>query len=411
MNIYDNNKMFNKVFNKMFNKTTVVGLSSLGGLSIGTYIMYIIYDEISHKYFEKDRQKLIVVGSGFAARNFVNRINTKKYDVTVVSRNKLEKDRSIICPFQPEFIDSMINPSLGYNKWKPSKRVNVCTSTCTSINPEFNTIECINNNGTLINLSYDKIIFAIGSSVNTFGIQGVSECLTFKDEDDVNQLKQMFEKGILNVDSKIAILGAGLVGVELASEIATKCKNVTIIEAFNKILPMLDQNESNSVQEYLLKQGIKIKLEHKVTKIIKEINCSIVSTQNNTSNSNNNIWSDYSYDVIIWTCGIKPNQIKIISSSELEKFSNFDTYNKYNSKQTIYTIGDCTKLNPKSAQNAKQHGIYLANFLNNDLKEGEYVFKNNGIVIRLHDKVFIKSHYITGFFPYYVKQILNYFNK
>ena len=67
------------------------------------------------------------------------------------------------------------------------------------------------------------------------------------------------------VGDVIAIIGGGVIGIELAQYYSSICKNVTIIEGMERILPMFSKEISMQVASVLKRNGVTIYTDAKVT--------------------------------------------------------------------------------------------------------------------------------------------------
>ncbi|MDQ3796243.1 MAG: NAD(P)/FAD-dependent oxidoreductase, partial [Pseudomonadota bacterium] len=143
-------------------------------------------------------------------------------------------------------------------------------------------------------LKYDTLIFAVGSTTNDFGIPGVREHCFFL---DTREQADRFHRRLLNryfrVSSRqdvsreerinIAIAGAGATGVELAAELRRALEimgthglerppteeeiRITLIEAADRVLPMLPEKISVSVVETLDKIGVEVLVNERIERV------------------------------------------------------------------------------------------------------------------------------------------------
>ena len=381
----------------------VIGISTACVLSYG---IYKFQDEMHYKHNTSDRKKIVVIGNGVAGKSFYNEINKKKYDVSILSSNS--KD------YAPEFINVLkIKAQNLLDKHIIGKlNINCQLGTIQKLDTEENTLYYKRIWFDNIPMKYDIIVFAIGSTVNTFGIdtsQISHRYFEFKTFDDVKKLKNNINQ--YTADKKFAIIGGGISGVELASYMASCCNNITVIEAMDKILPTMNDENKNIIHEYLNNQNINFLLNKSVMKF--EPSCAFAkNTDNITVTFKNDETAKFDY--IIWTAGVKSNPLMfdIFGTNKVnEKLNMLNNDKELQPMSNIYAIGDCNNILPKSAQNAKQQGTYLAKQLNSKSFDEEYKFNNNGTIIHLHDRVFIESKYYTGYAPLFVHKILQWWNK
>lgn len=105
----------------------------------------------------------------------------------------------------------------------------------------------------------DKIIIATGSETKWLPIKGV-------DTDP----RVVDSTGLLQLDTlpkRLAIIGAGVIGMELASVFNRFGSEVTVIEYLKECLPALDSDIAKRLRKYIEKQGITFKMKTAVENI------------------------------------------------------------------------------------------------------------------------------------------------
>ena len=103
-----------------------------------------------------------------------------------------------------------------------------------------------------------KVIFAGGSKAARLNIPGI-------DIKPVLTSDEMLDIDL--VPESLAIIGGGVIGVEMASVFAAFGSKVTVIELMDSILPMMDGDVSNAIRNALEKRGITIHTGTKVERI------------------------------------------------------------------------------------------------------------------------------------------------
>lgn len=150
------------------------------------------------------------------------------------------------------------------------------------------------NKGALFDLKYDKLVVAVGCYSQTFGTPGVREnALFLKDIVDAVRIRkralECFETASLPTTSdalrdqllNFAIVGGGPTGVEFAAELFDLCHEdlkklyptliphvkITIYDVAPKILPMFDSKLADYALNLFKRDGIKVKTQHNIQEL------------------------------------------------------------------------------------------------------------------------------------------------
>ena len=110
-------------------------------------------------------------------------------------------------------------------------------------------------------LRTNKIILAGGSKVGSVNIPGI-ESKRVLTSDDILDLKEL--------PKSLAVIGGGVVGVELGQAYLSFGSEVTIIEMMDRIVPGVDREASETLRKALEKKGMKILTSSKIKEIIDE---------------------------------------------------------------------------------------------------------------------------------------------
>lgn len=166
-------------------------------------------------------------------------------------------------------------------------------------------------------LHYDLAVLAIGSTVNDFGTPGVSEhCYTLDSPEQAQRLNRAFlsfamlQRQDASARIRVAIVGAGTTGVELASELRNAAQRlvgyrslqdhrqvqIEIIEMANRPLPGADRRVSNVAQSILRQHEIDTHFGAKVERI----SAGMVHLADGNS---------LPADIIVWASGVRGHRI------------------------------------------------------------------------------------------------------
>jgi NADH:ubiquinone reductase (non-electrogenic) len=362
-------------------------------------IISVLYDRLMQAFNFNNpvqpKKTVVVVGYGWGGRAFCNNIDTKKYNVTVVSKTEYMLNTT-------QLKNSLENKNDKLTLFNKNNKINFIKEECTDIDKEQKTIKT-NKEA----IKFDYLVVAVGSEVNDFGVPGVKDkCYFLKSMDDLNSLRQAIEKNeykngkptYSKNDVDVVILGGGPTGIELAFEMSKQFKNIRIIEAMPQILPMFSKETSETVMEQLNNGNIQLKLNNQVTKIV---NDGIY-----VKNKDKGIDTSYHFDIAIWTCGVKPNPfIKKLTNDKLVVDKNFKFSNN------IFAIGDIVaskELGPPTGQNAKNQGKYLAKYFNNDFKGEDYKYEEIGKILHTKEYVLLETKFGTFKLPNLVNPLIDY---
>jgi pyruvate/2-oxoglutarate dehydrogenase complex dihydrolipoamide dehydrogenase (E3) component len=184
---------------------------------------------------------------------------------------------------------------------------------------------------------YDKLIFATGSSplIPSF-IKGYDNPNVYYIKKSVKYTTELIP--VLQKAKKIAIVGGGFIGLEVAEQLALdKSKQINVIEMQNNCLSAaFSPTFCSKAEEVLKNNGIVILTNKKVTAI------------EQIGNSTNVVFSDKEellVDIVIFSLGYKPNtSIAESAGLVLNKFGAIDVDSFMRTDdQNIFAIGDCAK--------------------------------------------------------------------
>lgn len=163
----------------------------------------------------------------------------------------------------------------------------------------------------------------------------VSAEIPIEKDDDVEIMNTDEILNLKSLPDSIAIIGGGVIGVEIASIFKTFGVDVTIVELMPRLIPSVDEEISELLKEELIKSGIKVYTDTGVNKIKKHKNI------NQLILSNNQIVETQR---VLLAVGRKPENYVF---SDLNLKINNKGYIKVNEKmqtsqKNIYAIGDVT---------------------------------------------------------------------
>jgi dihydrolipoamide dehydrogenase len=171
------------------------------------------------------------------------------------------------------------------------------------------------------------------------------------------------------VPKKLAIIGAGVIGLELGSVWARLGSEVTVLEALDEFLPMADKRIAKEVLREFNKQGLNINLGCKVTSA-KSNKKEVIVTYKNNGNV-----SDITVDKLIVAVGRKPNAENLFHDScglslDDQGFIPVNDFCETDIKN-IWAVGDVVR-GPMLAHKASEEGIMVVERIAGKHAEMEY---------------------------------------
>lgn len=236
--------------------------------------------------------------------------------------------------------------------------------------------------------AYDKLILALGSVTNYFGIKGLKEfSFGIKSTEEAEQFKhhlheQFIENGC--PDLNYVIVGGGPTGIELAGAMpsylkeimkrhnVTECKlSIMLVEAAPRLLPRSPAKISEAVMRRLTSLGIKVMLGQAV--------------EGQTANTLMVNGKPLQSRTVIWTAGVSNNPFFKENSFALTDRGKVEVDQFLQAEPDIFVLGDnANTLFSGMAQTALVDGEFVANNIKRQLhgKEQEaYVPKKPITVI------------------------------
>ena len=229
------------------------------------------------------RLKAAIIGGGIAGAELLRNALPGPFELTLI-----EPKQQIECQaLYPEYLAGMVEIEDVTAPLKPfCERIGATFVNERAIRLEGNLVICDRSQ-----VEYDLAIIATGAVQNYFGIKGSDRTFSVNSLEGVMKAREFLEA---RKPDKIAIIGAGLTGIETACNLM-ECTDATLhlVETKTRILPQFSENISRMIEKTLSEKNIKILTSAKVLEI-KENQIELFGGQS------------VECDMAIWTAGIKP---------------------------------------------------------------------------------------------------------
>lgn len=191
-------------------------------------------------------------------------------------------------------------------------------------------------NGEIFEDSYDKLMIATGASsiippIKNVKLKNVS---TLKSLDDGIKVKELMNRDEIK---KVAIIGAGFIGLEAVEAAKKLGKEVVVFQLEDRILPQVfDKELTDILEEEIKNHNVDLRLQEIVSELVGEEKVKKVITNK----------GEYDADLVIIATGVRPNTA-FLKDSKVNLLPNgaiiVDEFGK-TSVEDIYAAGDCATI-------------------------------------------------------------------
>jgi len=307
--------------------------------------------------------KIIVIGSGIAGITFAERLRELSPDAKITVLTKENEGYYSRPQLSMGFSQNDIEQSIIIKSFNTLLSENICVISGVTVTRIERNKKCINIQGVdeIETLEYDKLVLAMGSAAFI-----PPPFLAYQDYFyllnslvDLKKLRQFRHSLLLkNIHPSWAIIGGGLIGCEIASDLALAKDQVTIFHGMDRLMErQLLEDDSKTLLSVLQSSGVNIFLNQEITGFNQtKIKKLVVSNGN-----------ECEYDGIIICCGFKP-RIELATEAALKTGRGIRT-NQFlqTNDKNIYALGDIAEL-PNGKLYAfikpiRHQALWLASFL------------------------------------------------
>lgn len=349
------------------------------------------------------KERIVVLGGGFAGLNFIKKIDSSRYEIVLVDRNNFHgfpplfyqvassglDPTDISFPFRREMRHSTDDGSrfhLGCVKSVDVSRKVVSTDTG--------------------DISYDKLVVSLGSTNNFFSSpELIDEVYTLKSMDEAirlrNEILYRCEMAATEKDRErqrqmlsFAVIGGGPAGVEIAGaigevkryvipkefpEINPEDMTIHLFEGADRLLRAMSEKSSDTA----LRDLTHLMVEVRLGRTMKSYKGNIITLDDG---------QELPVGMVIWTAGVKGVPFEITGVAEGVSLRgpggrlSTDECCRVKGCEDVFAIGDIGYFSsekyprglPQLAQVAIQQGRYLADRLNTGCDNGPFKYHDKG---------------------------------
>jgi NADPH-dependent 2,4-dienoyl-CoA reductase/sulfur reductase-like enzyme/rhodanese-related sulfurtransferase len=214
----------------------------------------------------------------------------------------------------------------------------LCWTEATKINREEKTVRVRGvESGDEYDIPYDKLVLAVGASpiiprMEGSDLSGVHRLYTPLDADVI---RKELEAG----RTKVAIIGGGLIGMEVCGAFISRGCQVTVLEMMDRIVPtLLDEDISLLLEEYLKNNGVDVRKGSRVVRLLDDGSGRVAGVE--TADG-----QQVEADLVMMAIGVRPN-VELAKGAGLEiGETGAIAVNEFlqTSDPDIYAGGDCVE--------------------------------------------------------------------
>lgn len=295
-------------------------------------------------------KRLVVLGGGYGGIQILSGLLdqnlSEDIEITLIDRNPF---RSLKTEFYTIAAGTVADSEVRVD-FPEDKRINYVFKEITKIDTENNKIILEDPEDTI---PYDYLVIGLGCEDNFHGVEGAE-----KHTESVQTFTKARHTGVavgnLNAYGKVTVVGAGLSGIEVASEIRESRPdlNIRLLDRGPTVLKAFDSKIQSYVEQWFIANDVDVIHQSNVEYVEKDGVC------------NNGIC--YLNDVTVWTAGVRPSYLVRELPFEKDRHEKIVVNDFYQVPQNpnIYVLGDCVASEQSpSAQLAGMQGEQVAEIL------------------------------------------------
>src|SRR5260370_14355514 len=217
--------------------------------------------------------RIVTVGCGLSGTHdaFYSRKTDRTSEITIIGDETLPEYSRCGLPYAFSGIVATMRSLIGYDEafYEHTNRIGLKLGvTATRIRPDRRVLELKSQDQPPSELQYDSLILTTGASPTTLAVPGstLNGVFTIRTMNDVEGLANYLGEAKVK---KVAIIGAGLIGSEMAEALLVRGVAVSQAEIVPEILPViLDPDMASVVREKGEEHGVEYHLQSTLEEIL-----------------------------------------------------------------------------------------------------------------------------------------------
>lgn len=240
---------------------------------------------------------VVVVGGGPAGMTAASRVKKLKPDTRVVvfERSRFVSYAACGIPYYIGGYVEDLNKLVHYTAdfFRKGRGIEVYTET-EVVELHDGTLKAIDKSGKEIDVRWDTLVLATGAKPIIPPIDGVDldGVLTLRVLEDAEKARKYVSKA-----EKIAVVGGGYIGLEVAENLVHLGKKVTLFEMLPHVMPTLDHDMAEFIEAELEKNGVEVRTGEKVVEIAGNDRVDKIITEK----------GEYNVDLVFLAVGVQPD--------------------------------------------------------------------------------------------------------
>lgn len=278
---------------------------------------------------------IVIVGTGFAGYTVAREVRRRDRSIGVLMLSREDGNQYSKPMLSNAFADKMCLEQLaGTPKEQMAKRLNLEIKSNIGVEWIDSAEHCVHlSDGSRV--GYGKLVLAVGARARLpkFGGSAVSQVLS------VNTLAEYGAlRAALDGKSNVAVIGAGLVGSELANDLVAGGYSVDLLDVSARMLDrFLPPEAADAVTQALIAEGVR----WHPGAAIRSIDTADADAHQFLITGDSGL--HIACDVVIAAIGLEPEAVRVVPSFETNRGIVVDSYLQ-TSAPDVYAIGDCAEI-------------------------------------------------------------------